>query len=368
MKEMQLQLFWLNHANKIQLLRDINELPVEIVSPGILNFDQGPDFLYGNIKIDGVEWIGAIEIHQKTSDWYSHQHQNDPHYQKVVLHVVWEHNLRSFDQCAVLELSNYVSFETLNLEITNRELFNSVFSYPDLELVERLALSRLEEKANGLLVDLKYHKGDWNAIFWKKVGYTFGLPLNGNSFARMIDALNSIHHSSLKMSTVDLKSLLMFMAGYSSLLTSEEIDISKRLLAIYRLKTSTMNMLHFRTRPSNLPSKRLVQLSDTMVSNADLFRLVIEESNLNLLFGRFSSTMSRLMFDRLLINVFVPILIVYSKYTGVLSHRFKAIDWLQVCPPENNKVTRKFTKFFFQPTAAIQSQGILEWYKRMPMH
>ena len=63
---------------------------IYIQHPGQQNYDSGPDFFNGNINIDGTLWAGNIEIHTMSSDWYRHGHQNDPHYDNIILHVVYE--------------------------------------------------------------------------------------------------------------------------------------------------------------------------------------------------------------------------------------------------------------------------------------
>ena len=48
---------------------------ITILSVGILNTDEGPDFTNAKIKIGNTIWAGDVELHIHTSDWIKHQHQ-----------------------------------------------------------------------------------------------------------------------------------------------------------------------------------------------------------------------------------------------------------------------------------------------------
>ena len=64
---------------------------VRVRSTGIENRDSGPDFLGAKIVLDDELLIGDIELHVKSSDWHSHGHHIDPHFNKVILQVVlWD--------------------------------------------------------------------------------------------------------------------------------------------------------------------------------------------------------------------------------------------------------------------------------------
>jgi hypothetical protein len=71
-------------------LRTIDGLEVRVLAPGVLNTGAGPDFRESLVKVGGVTYRGDIEIHRTLIDWVVHRHQDDPHYNNVVLHVVLE--------------------------------------------------------------------------------------------------------------------------------------------------------------------------------------------------------------------------------------------------------------------------------------
>ena len=45
------------------------------------------------ITYDALEWSGNVEVHVKSSDWFSHQHHLDKNYDSVILRVVWEDDI-----------------------------------------------------------------------------------------------------------------------------------------------------------------------------------------------------------------------------------------------------------------------------------
>ena len=61
--------------------------PIEIIDTGLHNMDAGPDFFNAKVKIGGNIWVGNVEIHSRSSDWFVHNHHQDEHYNNVILHV-----------------------------------------------------------------------------------------------------------------------------------------------------------------------------------------------------------------------------------------------------------------------------------------
>ncbi|HOV97938.1 MAG TPA: DUF2851 family protein [Bacteroidota bacterium] len=69
---------------------------IEVRDVGEWNTNSGPDFLNARIIIDGISYKGDVEIHRNEFDWLQHNHQIDPHYNGVVLHVVLEGDSQAF--------------------------------------------------------------------------------------------------------------------------------------------------------------------------------------------------------------------------------------------------------------------------------
>ncbi|MDO9548538.1 MAG: DUF2851 family protein [Candidatus Marinimicrobia bacterium] len=61
---------------------------LSIIDPGKRNLYEGPDFKDAQVFIDGKLRTGDVEIHISNNDWNTHRHQEDPAYNKVILHVV----------------------------------------------------------------------------------------------------------------------------------------------------------------------------------------------------------------------------------------------------------------------------------------
>ena len=90
-----------------------NERKLSIIQCGQRNPNSGPDFLFAKIQLDHVIWVGHVEMHLKSSDWYAHNHHLGSAYKNVILHVVWEEDAPVFipnnKQIPTIILKNYVA-------------------------------------------------------------------------------------------------------------------------------------------------------------------------------------------------------------------------------------------------------------------
>jgi hypothetical protein len=69
---------------------------LRVIQPGRASGSVGPDFRDAVVAMNESELVkGDVEIHTKSSDWYSHDHHRNPEYNHVILHVVLWHDCNS---------------------------------------------------------------------------------------------------------------------------------------------------------------------------------------------------------------------------------------------------------------------------------
>ena len=78
---------WQRQLFPANLLVTSEGAPVEVIFPGVINTDGGPDFVDAQLRIGRVLLCGDVEIHVKSAAWRRHGHDLDPHYNRVILHV-----------------------------------------------------------------------------------------------------------------------------------------------------------------------------------------------------------------------------------------------------------------------------------------
>ncbi len=72
------------HLNQLVTLE---EKEVKLIDPGSSGGGSGPDITDVRLVIGGIRKHGAVEIHRQPADWYHHGHQEDPAFNRVILHL-----------------------------------------------------------------------------------------------------------------------------------------------------------------------------------------------------------------------------------------------------------------------------------------
>lgn len=83
-----LQKIWLHRDFDTSQMSLSDGRRLEIISPGEWNLLGGPDFHGAQLRIDGREVRGDVEVHFHASDWRAHGHPANPTYRGVALHVL----------------------------------------------------------------------------------------------------------------------------------------------------------------------------------------------------------------------------------------------------------------------------------------
>jgi hypothetical protein len=150
-----------------------------------------PIFFNAKIYLGETLWIGNVEIHLSNKYWYQHQHQLDPAYNNVILHVVFEgscedvelQNGRTVPTISIGKLIYHHTLENfknlLPLEsnfIPCQHAIEKVDSFVLKHTFEALLVERLERKVQEFEAELELHQGDLEMALVVKLFKYFGAP------------------------------------------------------------------------------------------------------------------------------------------------------------------------------------------------
>lgn len=403
MTERLLQFIWqFQYFNKQSLTTTQGE-PLQIASAGIINSNQGPDFHQARITIGNTAWAGTVELHIRSSDWLRHKHQTDGRYDKVILHVVWQHDMEINDQAAnvipCLELQPRISkmlldkYDQWMMAPAQIPCGQSISQVPDITFQvwkERLAIERLMGKYETIQQHLTQTGNHWEEVFWRMLCRYFGGNINGVSFEQLAVSLPIQILAKHKNQIHQLEALLLGQAGllhknfdedYPQLLYREYQFLQQK----YKLRVINLPPSFLRMRPVNFPTIRLAQLAMLVHRSQHLFSRIKESENpleIKPLFDitandywhyhyRFDEATEYLpkrigaqLFDTLLINTFVPVLFAYGVYANEPATKEKALQWLRDTHTEKNSVIEPFSTLGLKPVSAFDSQALLQLKKQ----
>ena len=173
MNEKLLQYIWQYQLFNKTDIKTSDHQQLQIIQPGILNKNQGPDFLESRIKLNNTLWVGSIEIHINSADWDLHNHSEDEHYNNVILHVVWNFDPNIHFPFPTICLKPLVpklllsKYDQLHQMSTFIHCEKNVHQVEDIiweKWKERLVVERLELKSMGIYDLLKKANGNWEEM------------------------------------------------------------------------------------------------------------------------------------------------------------------------------------------------------------
>lgn len=386
-----------------QFLGDKGE-KIQVVKPGTHNKNEGPDFLNAQILVDGLSLHGAIEIHNKSTDWIAHKHFNNKHYDQVILHVVYDLNGEIFladgTKPIQVEMKEHISneiFHKAKLLLDSKNFIpckmvrprNTKLNFSEKGFLERLIIERYEKRA-ALLENKLKDLADWPQLFCWSLFRAFGATANKDAFGLLGQFCN---HKILLREAKSLKNIEALLFGISGLLSHSAQDkYHESLQEIfhyqekkYSLSLPPKILWNFsKMRPVNFPSIKIAQLAHLIyLLKGKLFGL-IEVGQINewvnhkvafaasdywrkhTHFGRESKKIpvmaGKQLKNNLLLNAILPFHFFYHKKYGQIDFENYA-SWLGRMSPEKNKVTRAFEKMNICCKNALESQAILQLHK-----
>jgi hypothetical protein len=196
--EKQAALIWQQMVGKE--LTSTEDALVSVVYPGRTNGDNGPDFRDAVIVNKSHLTKGDVEVHIKSSDWYSHEHHADAEYNNVILHVVMWHDcnsatlLQSGKPVPVLCLAKALRHQAYLLP--RRLPCSQILDRVDRQTLEKLLKAageeRFEQKARHFQAEIKQEEA--GQVLFRGMMRALGYAKNTKPFEDLADKipLNSI--------------------------------------------------------------------------------------------------------------------------------------------------------------------------------
>ncbi len=381
---------------------------VEVIDPGLHNRNAGPDFFNAKIKIDGTLWVGNVEIHERSSDWYAHGHDHDARYDNVVLHVSGmvdaEVTTAAGHRLPQLQLSVPDNVRDHYEQLLRTDSYPPCYTIiPQLSRLmihawmSALQTERLEQKTEAIVKRVALCDGSWEAAYFVTLARNYGFGINGDAFeqwALNIPLLAVDHHRD------DLFQVEAIFMGQAGLLDAAAVpqrhqqealadDYFIRLSNEYRylahkfgLKPIDHHLWRFlRLRPQNFPHIRIAQLAnlyhqrraglskllecqDVKAAGELLRSTVTPYWETHYGFGTASDKngkrLSPFSLNLLVINTVVPMLFAYGRHLHDDRLCDRALDFLQQLKAENNHIVRLWQECGLQVDNAGDSQALIQ--------
>ena len=322
-KEQLVNCIWSEQLLNKEKLYTEDGLRIEIISSGIWNLEEGPDFKDAEILLEGKGIVkGDVEIHVCSGDWVRHGHSKQKEYDNVCLHVFMWNDAKDKSlaiknrRIPQLELYSYLKYELGKLagmiDIENYPHTGSANAGP---CQKRLSAISLDDKWIGQFLDYagderilvkadRFEKQQKTKTFeqvlyeaiMESLGYKnnkeqfkcLGTLVTINEIKRLIPSDVSINERSKK-----IQALLFGMSGLlPSQRSKDAIGMDKHALEyindIERIWSEIRNDIKSKpmdaeswsfkySRPGNYPTRRIAAISRLLAENYEtgIFRVIL---------------------------------------------------------------------------------------------
>ncbi|MFM7015649.1 MAG: DUF2851 family protein [Bacteroidota bacterium] len=401
MKEDFLHFIWKEQLFNTSNLKTCEGSAISIIDKGHYNHHSGPDFFNCQIKLDHLLWVGNVEIHLRSSDWYRHKHQEDIAYDNVILHVVLENDMEVYR-------SNGTTIPTLSLKdkfykesyLRYERFFNSgTLMYPCIQNLSKVPKKIIEDtlsknlenrilKNTSTIKDqLVITNNHWEEAFYHLLAKAFGFKVNAVPLQLLAE---TIPYTIIERESNDIFKIESLLFGVAGLLNTIEASpyLSKLKTEFkHQQKKYSLDALHpsiwkfGKLRPSNFPTIRISQLSMLLYKQKRLFKrcihsntiedvkklLITEASDYWATHYHFEKSTQPIVkhlgeesINGIIINCIVPFCYAYGLQIGNHEIQRKAHEWLKQLPAEKNKFTKLWNNASVQFINSSETQGLIQ--------
>ena len=399
--EQLLHYVWKHKIFSLKELKTTTGQQVEVIDTGLANTDAGPDFFNAKLKRDGVLWIGNIEIHERSSDWFKHGHHADAGYNSVILHIASEidteisrSNGERIPQiqliCPEAVRTNYKELLETDSYPPCYRIIPSLPPFTAHSWMTALQMERFEQKATLLNERLKRCQGNWEDAFFITLARNFGFGLNGDAFETWAHRLPFRAVDKHRNDLFQIEAIFFGQAGILEdsdgdgyyLRLKKEYTYLQHKFGLIPMDASLWRFL--RLRPANFPHIRIAQLACLYHRAYGLLSRIMETETLqgvrdilkggtseywltHYTFGGSSpsrpKTLSNTSLDLLIINTVVTFLYAYGLHKGNRVLCARAGSFLEELKAENNYITRMWEQCGMKASNAADSQALIQLKK-----
>jgi hypothetical protein len=395
-----LQFIWEQRLYHTHALRTTDGRAVEVIKPGRIQRNSGPDLEGAQVRIDDQLWAGTVEVHLRSSDWDAHGHHVDPAYENVVLHVVYEHDaeVRTLRGTPLPTIELYPRVDQASIAL-HLELMRGRGFVPCAHLLghtdplrnsawlERVLVERLERKTAHVEQLHARLGGDPAETVYHMLALAFGMKVNAEPFGMLANALPLKTLLKYRDDPFRTEALLFGQAG---LLQVDFVDDYPRALQaehavlahLHQLRPAPVAAWKFaRMRPVNFPTVRIAQFAQLLMRCDGTFADLLEtddaqvlRQHLEVLASPYWTThyqfdrpcapqakrLGRTGTDHLIINALVPALFGLGRLLGRDDMRQRALHLLEQLPAEHNTLLKGWASLGLKADSAARGQALLE--------
>ncbi|MFO7671129.1 MAG: DUF2851 family protein [Bacteroidales bacterium] len=398
-KEEILQFIWKTGMFEPNELKTTCGSKLTILSPGIQNFNAGPDFFNAKIMIGNTIWAGNVEIHLRSSDWVKHGHQHDGAYNNVILHVVLDEDATTFNSLGRMvhtlllrDPAPLLSFyKALQADESWLPCHSHIQNVPNVRLKRWLTLlqgERIEGKCLHISNLLYRCRLNWEETLCLVLASAFGIPHNSLPFEMTLTGIPFELIFQKRESLPDIEAILYGQAGFLNkdhLTGHYKRELLRSYLQLsnhFRTPPVDLHLWKFlRLRPASFPTLRISQFASLLHTRLPLLESILNTTSVSetehllkvkssiywdthYLFGKCSPESKKAMGHQAIMTVIINGLVPFLFSFGQIKNHEPAIilgnKLLQESESESNQIIKNWAAFGIVPIGAFESQALIQ--------